>query len=199
MRANDGPGDPLTDFHTFAFPHATRTCTALPLPSDLVTANGKRKRQTANIELRTLPHRGWAPPGLRAAGTLCRQGADRDTVSSQLETAQQAALFPQSTSNSQSTHNCRRGCSVLASSHEQWTYLVRDCETVRLLQPIIFIWYGDLWFQNMAPRLLAWLRFNLNLVGFFREVTVIESDFDNGPWLFLGALQNWSVIFVLLC
>ena len=75
----------------------------------------KRKRQTANIELRTLPHRGWAPPGLRAAGTLCRQGADRDTVSSQLETAQQAALFPQSTSNSQSTHNCRRGCSVLAS------------------------------------------------------------------------------------
>ena len=40
------------------------------------------------------------------------------------------------------------------------------------MQPIIFIWYGDLWFQNMAPRLLAWLRPNLNLVGFFREVTV---------------------------
>ena len=63
MRANEGPGDPLTDFHTFAFTDTTRTCTALPLPSDLVTAgfhtNAKENaKQQTNIELRTLPHRG---------------------------------------------------------------------------------------------------------------------------------------------
>ena len=57
MRANEGPGDPLTDFHTFAFTHTTRTCTALPLPSDLVTAgfhtNAKEnaKQQTSSSGL----------------------------------------------------------------------------------------------------------------------------------------------------
>ena len=57
MRANEGPGDPLTDFHTFAFTHKTRTCTALPLPSDLETAgfhtNAKEnaKQQTSSSGL----------------------------------------------------------------------------------------------------------------------------------------------------
>ena len=32
MRANEGPGDPLTDFHTFAFTDTTRTCTAQHSP-----------------------------------------------------------------------------------------------------------------------------------------------------------------------
>ena len=57
MRANEGPGDPLTDFHTFAFTDTTRTCTALPLPSDLVTvgfhtnAKENTKQQTSSSGL----------------------------------------------------------------------------------------------------------------------------------------------------
>ena len=96
-------------------------CTALPLPSDLVTAgfhtntNENAKQQTSSSGL---SNTGGERPQAWEQLEHCagrEQIGTQSAVSSQLETAQQAALFPQSTSNSQSTHNCRRGCSVLAS------------------------------------------------------------------------------------
>ena len=200
MRANEGPGDPLTDFHTFAFTDTTRTCTALPLPSDLVTvgfhtnAKENTKQQTSSSGL---SHTGGERPQAWEQLEHCagrEQIGTQSAVSLRLLSRPHSSHSPLQTRSQPTTAAGAARCSPPNMDNEYiWCEIVRqwDCCSQSYSYDMV-IYDSKIWLQDF------WHGWDLTWIWcFFREVTVIESDFDNGRWLFLGTLQNWSFIFLL--
>ena len=158
MRANEGPGDPLTDFHTFAFTDTTRTCTALPLPSDLVTvgfhtnAKENTKQQTSSSGL---SHTGGERPQAWEQLEHCagrEQIGTQSAVSLRLLSRPHSSHSPLQTRSQPTTAAGAAQCSPPNMDNEHiWCEIVRqwDCCSQSYSSDMVIydskIWLQDFW------------------------------------------------------